>query len=158
MIQDGLTNDEERRLDAYRAAYPGEDRIFSIAQDITTGHKMLSGDKKLQCIHRNCGLMWVQSQNRWLTPLELLCLQGFPVHPRLHGGICRLGRAQKQLCSFNVCRVGCHRNRISQQVGNSMSVNMVGSVILWALCCVREKDALHLSFKLNADDLESESD
>ena len=39
-----------------------------------------------------------------------------------------------------------------------MSVNMVGSVILWVLCCVREKDALHLSFKLNADDLESESD
>eukprot|EP00959_Pyramimonas_sp_CCMP1952_P473123 9501165-Pyramimonas_sp.AAC.1 len=46
---------------------------------------MRSGEANLQCIIRNCGLIWADIQDsqgrpvgRWLAALELLASQGFP--------------------------------------------------------------------------------
>ena len=92
---------------------------------------------RLQTITRNNHMLFSLTFGRWLTLRELLLAQAFPVLDTI-GSI--LGRGGP--CSFNVDRASLgfgerKRNAVSEQVGNSMNVNAIGTAFLW-LCCVTD--------------------
>ena len=80
----------------------------------------------------SCSVLFSAIHKRWLTPREILCVQGFPVKPSWTGG--------RACCSFS-SRVSHHvpfsewpsRGSICEMAGNSMHCNVAGVILLFAL-------------------------
>ena len=126
-----LTFFELQNLKNYVVLYPGE-RVYSLGQDALT-HKQMSSGTHLHTLIKNVGMLFSWPDLRWLTPVEVLMFQGFPIpsHVKAHG----------ERTSFEVPRsardVGPRSRRaMLEQAGNSMHVNVMGVALLWALCYV----------------------
>ena len=87
--------------------------------------------------------MWSTDHGRWLSVREMLLAQGFPtfdtalaaVQPHCPNNL-------SQVSSFNVSRIQrgmSSRNRVavSHQCGNTMQVDVVGTVLFWVSLFVR---------------------
>lgn len=121
-----LTYFELQNLRNYVRFYGG-DRVYSLGQDALT-HKQLSSTTHLHTLIKNVGMLFSWPDLRWLTPVEVLMFQGFPIpkHVKAHG----------ERTSFEVPRSTRSRRAMLEQAGNSMHVNVMGVAVLWALSYV----------------------
>lgn len=91
---------EQDRLVKYKGDSPNF--VYSLSQNPDVIN-MYSSEACVQCISRNCNLMWVGAQGRWLTPVELLCFQALFVHLDLHGGPADAPLGHN-VCAASTCR------------------------------------------------------
>ena len=123
-----LIPSERVRLEFYERTYP--QHVFDLNQNDIK--KLISPvDGHLHTIIRNCGLVWNPSLTppRWLTPQELATAMGFPVDDgsiKITGVSCWISR------SMGAKNFRSHRSAMNQ-IGNSMHVNAIGSVIMATL-------------------------
>ena len=102
-----LNLSELKRLRRYTQMWPG--RAYVLGQDAfkfpnKSDRKILMTQVKQQ------GIVWVHDHNRWLSPLEMLSLQCFPVFEQ-----CAINGEK---CSFRIPRSGRSGRRILEQSGN----------------------------------------
>lgn len=120
----------------------------SLNQNPEAGFAIHSSWNALQCLIKNVGVIFSMPHRRFLTPLEGLLAQGFPVL-----GLPRRSSMQ-MLCSFNADRAR-KRTTVLGQAGNSMNVQSAGLAgFVYALACFRCDDvaALHClsRFRMNS--------
>ena len=84
----------------------------------------------------------MHDRDRWLSPLEMLSLQCFPVFKE-----CAVNAEE---CSFRIPRSGRSGRRLLEQSGNSMPVALISLPLLWAFTqtplakCSRPQTSLSL--------------
>ena len=103
----------------------------------------MSTEDTLHTIIRNAHVLWAESFGRWFTSREALLAQGFPVTNDALSWSQQSAPEIKPLCSFNISRLQSNfasRSRVAMmhQAGNAMNVNVVGSVLLFAMIQVKE--------------------
>ena len=101
-------------------------RVVSCQQNPGASHGVTSLKQLLQTAIRNCGIAFDTDSSiaRFFTPEELLITQGFPVSTQ---------SKPVPLCSFNLLRAGRSRTTVVGQAGNSMNVNVVGTMVNYTL-------------------------
>ena len=118
-----LNKTELDNLREYRRKWPR--CAYLLAQDVRRGFAMKSTETTLPTQIKNQQLVFVDKADRWLTPRELLGLQGFPVYAE-----------QKQwniTCPFDRANPMRTRDAMIEQSGNSMPVLMISLPIMFAL-------------------------
>ena len=121
-FRNSLNPAEEENLQAYRAVYP--QKVFQLSQRILKGRAIVSSERELQTVIKNCGLLWDDAACRWLHPKELLASQGFPVtweSPCVTS--CQLPRTTPRT-----------RAGMLERAGNSMNVCCLGALHVYRMC------------------------
>ena len=140
-IRASLLDSEQIRLEIFLSKHTAHHSVCYLTQD-PLYCKACGGAGVLQTIVTNCVLCWSHEFGRWLTCRELAMGQGIPTTDNLlkvAHGMSEADIAQlplKPLSSFNVSRVRQgvrprHRGSFAKQVGNTMAVPVVGSVLMW---------------------------
>jgi site-specific DNA-cytosine methylase len=89
-----------------------------------------NGNKEMYTVIANPSLHMVSKLGRWLTPKELLLMQGIPIHKCLTNP----GGSQVNASSFGIDIPGRSRRYMAHQAGNAMQVPVVGAVLLHVIC------------------------
>eukprot|EP00959_Pyramimonas_sp_CCMP1952_P470106 9496107-Pyramimonas_sp.AAC.1 len=130
---------EANNLAEYRRLY-GTGLCYNLHQSAVAGRGMASTYNVLQTIIANNGVCWFDPLQRWMTPMELLVAQGFPVLPELTRPLAMRGRP---CCSFAAAPAAArNRSEVIRQAGNSMNVHVCGVHWLWVLMAVTRLDQL----------------
>ena len=122
-----LTEFEKTNRDAYVSMFP-EVTIALLEQNPGVHKQCSTSGHATMTIIKGLGLAWSYRRGRWLTPLEVLALMGFPSYKALS--------ACGETCSFSIDRgdVGLNprrRRAIVSQAGNSMFVPIAGMSLLY---------------------------
>ena len=127
-----LSQSERDRLHIFETNWPG--LAYALGQDPKKRPLRSPGPGQIFTLITSTQIAWVDTAQRWLLPLEQLLLQGFPTGMRM----C----PPKPVCSFDVPRKSGTRARncVCHQAGNSMNVNCVGNIILFALAAAKRGD------------------
>ena len=128
-----LTESQKRFLGRYNEKWLGARRrppeddpscVFNLGQDPMKRCCWTSSKGLLPTLLHSGGRLWVPSLKRWLLPLELAAMSGFPVTEAL----ARAGRVSVDTCSDVYTQA---------QLGNGMHVSSVGIVLMCVLACTR---------------------
>ena len=80
------------------------------------------GTGLMNSLIKSAEILWATPCARWLHPMEMLAMQGFPVFRCMQG-------ADYPCCSFNAQpAMSRSRNSITDRAGNSMHVSVVAAV------------------------------
>ena len=96
-----------------------------------TLHPQMSADDAISTLISSTAMLWVDAAGRWLTPMEMLSLQGFMTRP--------------EHCAFPGMSSNfmAHRERdrtaVIHQAGNTMHCQVMGMALLWCICAVQYK-------------------
>ena len=150
LFEKALNDGETERKELFLSEYNGAHKVLSLGQN-PDHQQTMSGEQILHCITRSCHLMWSTDHGRWLSVREMLLAQGFPtfdtalaaVQPHCPNNL-------SHVSSFNVSRIQrgmSSRNRVavSHQCGNTMQVDVVGTVLFWVSLFVRRAPSVALS-------------
>ena len=99
--------------------------IFNLRQDPKCRPNWTCRDGALPTITRGGGILWSPMRKRWLLVAEVACAMGFP--------------CQSEMASAALLPADCTDYSISQ-IGNSMHIACVGSVIAATLSCIAPVD------------------
>ena len=128
-FRNSLTEWEWNNVVAYSTKYPK--KVYQLNQYAATGHQIVSGEKELQTVVKNCGLLFNDVAGRWFLPKEVLVAQGFPV--------LGLGLRLPLASSYQVARrVPRSRAHMFERAGNSMNVACVGNIIVYKYAFVEQ--------------------
>ena len=120
-----LTDKQRNYLSLYQAACPPaaqiEKQVFDLSQNPKARQRSCSNGV-LPTITQKSGRLWLPGKGRWLLPCELAYAQGFVVTPSASED----AKVQQDVESYTLA-----------QIGNSMHVASVGSVMAIALASVR---------------------
>ena len=121
-FRNSLNPAEEENLKAYRAVYP--QKVFQLNQRILRGRAIVSSERELQTVIKNCGLLWDDAACRWFHPEELVASQGFPVTWKT-----------PVVTSYQMPRA-TPRSRacMLERAGNSMNVCCLGALHVYRMC------------------------
>ena len=119
-FEDLLTQSEADILQSYLETPQSSLRCFSLSQDARNDRGRQSGTQKMHCIVRNFGLVWAVEKKMVLPTRNFGC-SGF-FRDRTHA-----------TNSFCYPRDDRKRHVVSGQAGNSMNVNSVGVVSMYAM-------------------------
>ena len=113
-------------LRVYRSRWPG--CAYVLNQDPSSGCGMHSTATTLMTQIKNQGPVFVDASNRWMTPLEMISLQGFPVRQDM-------AMYPKNITPFQQWNPRRRREVLLEQAGNAMPVLLISIPMLFALCC-----------------------
>ena len=125
--------EEQERMNACLIKFPDTCNLcISIAQD---PEFCSSGAEVMHCLVCNCHIQWSQIHGCWLFARNMARLQGFPTCNSDVSACCGR-RLVFPLCSFKRSRCQSNlpprsRTAMTQQICNSMNVNIIGSILMW---------------------------
>ena len=140
-FRDALTSFELQNLEQYETEPGWQERVHMLQQNPHVGRGISSGADILNTVIKNSGVMFSSPHQRSLHWSELLISQGFPVLPGL--AYPSNPQAGASCCSFAIARQKSQprrRSAVAGQAGNSMNLNVVGVMLLYALMWVRRAD------------------
>ena len=129
-FRDALTSMESEFLNGYIAGDSSAGKkIHNLSQDpfsrpISSG---IAGQGQMLSLIKSCEVLWATFEGRWVHPLEMLSMQGFPVFP------CMVG-SKSSAHSFGEANARRSRIAMTSQAGNSMHVSVVGAI--WLYVCL----------------------
>ena len=141
-FEKALLDTERERKQAYLDEYNGQHKVLSLGQNPCFSQTM-SSETTLHCITRSCHIMWSADHNRWLTVREMLLAQGFPTFDVALSVVQPRGHVETvPMTSFNIGRIqrgfsSRQRVSVSHQCGNTMQVDVVGTILFWVALYVR---------------------
>lgn len=132
-----LTEAEKTYLARYKNIRPHG--LYMLNQNPAAGRGMMSSeDGAIYTLIKNNCINWDDDADRWLTPKEVLSLQGFPVEERLANPVGR----PRALTSFLFNRVRQrNRNHVLGQAGNSMNTMVCGLIWIYTVIFLRPKES-----------------
>ena len=141
-----LLDTEQERLSYFTEHHPeAASGMCYLSQDPKFIKAVGGCDGCLQTIVTACHLCWVEEWGRWMTARELLLAQGFPVVNEVLAAVHKTNPDLRDaefsqlpaLTSSNQSRTSLRlppRNRVAmtKQAGNTMSIPVIGAVLMWA--------------------------
>ncbi len=131
-----LTQPEQKILADYKNAHsPATEHGFvcNLNQKPANDRGVSSDKGIMYTIIANPSLHYVSRYMRWITPHELLLLQGFPIVKQL---TC-FGPSARPATSFAFPMADRSRRDICRQAGNSMQVMVIGAVLQYVVMFTR---------------------
>ena len=119
-----LTTVERERLVTYSAKYPG--CVFDLGQN-PESHAMVSDKKRLHCLIKGTGLLFIAEKDRWMTPTEVLTAMGWPIVEGSRSAACN---AVTIFAADRPAPPARSHSSMVSQAGNAIHIGVLGVVQL----------------------------